>query len=68
MRAGIATLGYIEKHNLPAHVEKMGNYLTEKLLSLQEKYPIIGEVRGKGLMLGMELVKEKKEPAVSGTL
>jgi 4-aminobutyrate aminotransferase-like enzyme len=68
MRAGIATLGYIEKHNLPDHVEKMGNYLMGKLGNLQEKYPLIGEVRGKGLMLGMELVKEKKEPAVNEIL
>jgi 4-aminobutyrate aminotransferase-like enzyme len=46
----------------------VGNYLKEKLLALKDKYPLIGEVRGKGLMLGMELVKEKKEPAVKEIL
>ena len=42
----------------------MGSYLKERLQILKEKYLLIGEVRGKGLMLGVELVKEKKEPAV----
>jgi len=68
MRAGVATLEYIEEHRLPDHVEKVGNYLKEKLLELKDKYSLIGEVRGKGLMLGIELVREKKEPAVSEIL
>lgn len=68
MRAGIATINYMEKHNLPEHVEKVGNYLKDKLLELQDKYPLIGEVRGMGLILGMELVKEKKEPATNEIL
>ena len=67
-RGGLATLKYIEEHHLVNHVEKVGNYLKEKLLELKDKYPLIGEVRGKGLMLGMELVKEKKEPAVKEIL
>ncbi|MGZ3493615.1 MAG: aminotransferase class III-fold pyridoxal phosphate-dependent enzyme, partial [Thermodesulfobacteriota bacterium] len=50
------------------HVEKVGNYLKEKLFALKDKYRLIGEVRGKGLMLGMELVKDKKEPAVNEIL
>jgi 4-aminobutyrate aminotransferase len=68
MRAGVATLEYIEEHDLPNHVEKVGNYFKEKLLELKDKYSLIGEVRGKGLMLGIELVREKKEPAVSEIL
>jgi 4-aminobutyrate aminotransferase/4-aminobutyrate aminotransferase/(S)-3-amino-2-methylpropionate transaminase len=42
----------------------MGAYLKDKLNSLQEKHALIGDVRGKGLMLGAELVKDGKEPAV----
>ena len=44
----------------------MGAALKKRLLELQEKYPIIGDVRGKGLMLSLELVKDRqtKEPAV----
>ncbi len=64
-RAALATIKYIEEHEIISHVEEMGEYLKGKLLELKEKYPIIGEVRGKGLMVGVELVKEKKEPAVN---
>ncbi len=63
-RGGLATLTYIEEHDLVNHVDKVGNYLKMRLLELKDKYPLIGEVRGKGLMLGLELVKEKKAPAV----
>ena len=64
-RGGLATLNYIEKYKIVGHVEKVGRYLEKKLSELKDKYPLIGEVRGKGLMLGMELVREKKEPAVN---
>ena len=62
--AAIATLTYMEEYRLPNHVEKLGSYLNGKLLELKDKYKLIGEVRGKGLMRGIELVREKKEPAV----
>jgi 4-aminobutyrate aminotransferase-like enzyme len=67
-RGALATLNYIEKHNIVSHVEKVGNYLKERLQKLKEKYLLIGEVRGEGLMLGVELVKENKEPAVNEIL
>jgi 4-aminobutyrate aminotransferase len=67
-RAGLATLQYMEDHRIVRHVEEVGNYLKGRLTELQEKYRLIGDVRGKGLMLGIELVKEKKEPAVSEIL
>lgn len=67
-RAGLATLTYIEEHELVSHVERVGNYLHMRLLELKDKYPLIGDVRGKGLMLGLELVKEKKVPAVNEIL
>jgi 4-aminobutyrate aminotransferase-like enzyme len=43
----------------------MGAYFRGKLEELQQKYPVIGDVRGKGLMLALELVKDPqtKEPA-----
>jgi 4-aminobutyrate aminotransferase len=67
-RGGLATLKYIEEHHIVNHVERVGNYLKDKLMELKDKYSLIGEVRGKGLMLGLELVKEKKEPAVDEIL
>ena len=47
----------------------VGSYFREKLEELQEKYPLIGDVRGMGLMQGLELVKDRKtkEPAPEAT-
>ncbi len=45
----------------------MGEYLKQKLNELQEKHTLIGDVRGRGLMLGAELVNHGKEPAVQDT-
>ena len=61
--AVLATIDVIEKRNLVQHAQKMGNHLREQLDGLKEKYPVIGEVRGMGLIQGMELVKAKKTPA-----
>jgi 4-aminobutyrate aminotransferase-like enzyme len=58
----------MEDHRIVRHVEEVGNYLKGRLTELQGKYRLIGDVRGKGLMLGIELVKGKKEPAVSEIL
>lgn len=63
MTAGLATLDVIEKEGLAQNAAKLGTYLKEKLLELQDKHPLIGDVRGIGLMQGAELVKEGKEPA-----
>ncbi|MDD3314204.1 MAG: aspartate aminotransferase family protein [Syntrophaceticus sp.] len=63
MTAGLATLDVIEKEGLIQNAATQGAYLREKLLELQDKHPLIGDVRGIGLMQGAELVKEGKEPA-----
>ena len=63
----IAVLDYIEKNNLCINAENLGIKLKSGLLKLKEKYPIIYDVRGIGLMLGVELVKENGEPAFKET-
>jgi 4-aminobutyrate aminotransferase/4-aminobutyrate aminotransferase/(S)-3-amino-2-methylpropionate transaminase len=59
----LATLDFHSKNNLTAAAHELGKYFKQGLLQLQEKHAIIGDVRGLGLMLGAELVKDGKEPA-----
>jgi len=58
------SLEVILEEDLAANAARVGQFLMEKLLALQEKYPFIGQVQGRGLMIGLELVKdrESKEP------
>ncbi|GAA0177735.1 hypothetical protein LIER_29742 [Lithospermum erythrorhizon] len=63
--AGLAVLRVIEKEKLQENALTVGTYLKERLSNLKEKYEIIGDVRGRGLILGVELVtdRESKTPA-----
>lgn len=54
MAAGLAALGAIVGRNLAAEAETKGVYLREKLLALQEKYKLVKDIRGKGLLIGLE--------------
>ena len=67
--AAKATIEFIEEEKLLENSEKVGNYFRGKLDELQQKHPLIGDVRGKGLMIGLELVKDRqtKEPAPEAT-
>lgn len=56
---GLAVLRYVEKHNLVARVESMGNYLKAALLKLAQQEELIGDVRGDGLFLGVEFVQDR---------
>ncbi|MBI3923469.1 MAG: aspartate aminotransferase family protein [Armatimonadetes bacterium] len=57
--AGLAALQELETRNLIHNCREVGAYLYQKLLELQEELEVIGEVRGKGLLYGMELVKDR---------
>ncbi|MBK9164775.1 MAG: aspartate aminotransferase family protein [Acidobacteria bacterium] len=61
---GLAVINVIEEDDLRTNARVVGEYLKQRLLELQERHPIIGDVRGMGLMLGIELVKDRqtKEP------
>jgi alanine-glyoxylate transaminase/(R)-3-amino-2-methylpropionate-pyruvate transaminase len=69
MTMGLATLEVIDEEGLQRNAKEVGGYLKGLLLELQERHPMIGEVRGMGLMLGVELVKDRasKEPAAIET-
>ncbi len=62
--AGLASLEIILKQELVKNAERVGRVMLDRLLELREKYRCVGEVRGKGLMLGIELVRDRqtKEP------
>ena len=68
--AAKAVIDYIEEQNLLRNVEEVGCYLKSKLLELKDKYSLIGDVRGMGLLLAVELVEDRatKEPATAATL
>lgn len=61
--AALATMEVMEEENLVSNAQIVGNYLRDKLEELKDKHPLIGDVRGMGLMQGVELVREEKEPA-----
>ncbi|WP_432663777.1 aspartate aminotransferase family protein [Wukongibacter baidiensis] len=63
----IAVLDYIEKNKLCEKSEKLGNKLKSGLIELKNKHSIIHDVRGIGLMLGAELLKNNGEPASEET-
>ncbi|MEM7573798.1 MAG: aminotransferase class III-fold pyridoxal phosphate-dependent enzyme [Bacteroidota bacterium] len=60
-RVGQAVLQVIEEEGLQQNALETGNYLLKGLRSLQQQYPIIGDVRGHGLFLGFELVRRPEE-------
>ncbi len=60
MAAGVAAIEIYKADGLIQRSAEMGAYLMERALELQEKHPSVGDVRGKGLFVGLELVKNRK--------
>jgi 4-aminobutyrate aminotransferase len=58
--AALATIDYIETHNLVQHTGELGAHALNRLKEMMERHPLIGDVRGLGLFLGIELVKSRK--------
>ncbi len=61
--AGAAILGsvtVIEEEGLVQNAEKVGAFMLKRFREMQERYPFIGDVRGKGLLIGVEMVKDRK--------
>ncbi len=59
--AGIAAIDELLRLKLVENSRAMGEYLKQRCLELQDKYPFVGDVRGLGLLLGIEMVQEKKD-------
>ena len=64
LTAGLAAFKVIEKGKINENCEERGKQITKRLKELQEKYEVIGDIRGPGLFIGIELVenKESREP------
>lgn len=70
MAAGAAAIEFAEKIDLLSHVRSLGEESLKYLKDLMEESRIVGDVRGKGLMIGIEIVKDKrtKEPSAELTV
>jgi 4-aminobutyrate aminotransferase len=70
MTAALAVIRLIEEEDLKRNAAEVGNYLRQRLEELKDKHPVIGDVRGLGLMQAIELVKDvrTKEPAPAALL
>lgn len=64
-RAALAVLDFVAETDLASQAAQVGGILRDRFLELQERFPLIGDVRGLGAMMGLELVKDRKtkEPA-----
>jgi alanine-glyoxylate transaminase/(R)-3-amino-2-methylpropionate-pyruvate transaminase len=69
MASGLATMEVIDAEGIQENAAVVGEYLKDGLTGLQDKHALIGDVRGMGLMLGIELVRDRdsKEPASAET-
>jgi 4-aminobutyrate aminotransferase-like enzyme len=56
--AAVATIAVLREEDLPANAARMGARLTDGLKALQAQYPILGDVRGPGLMIGVEFTRD----------
>ncbi|MFF9897535.1 diaminobutyrate--2-oxoglutarate transaminase family protein [Streptomyces longispororuber] len=66
MAAGAATLAYVREHHLAERAATLGARMLAALRSLGNEYSCVGEVRGRGLMLGVELVDPAGSPPAPG--
>jgi len=66
--AGLAVLEVIESEQLCARAERIGAAVRARLIDLQSRWPCIGEVRGLGAMVAMELVKDRRPDAPDAEL
>ena len=58
--AALAAIEYIEENGLLEHARRMGGHALRRMRGLQEKHSLVGDVRGLGLLMGMELVRNRE--------
>jgi len=57
--AALANIAFMQREDLCGHAARMGEYVQSKFRDLQPRFPLIGDVRGLGLMIGLELVRDE---------
>jgi 4-aminobutyrate aminotransferase-like enzyme len=69
LAAGLAALQVLERDNLLQACTELGKYATDGLLAMQPRHPLMGDIRGPGLLIGIELVRDRetREPAAAET-
>lgn len=67
MATGLTTLKYLKENQVADKVAAQGEWLKARLAELQKRYPVIGNVRGLGLMIGIEIVKPNEAPDHMGS-
>ena len=67
--AGLATIAEIEERDLVTSARVLGAWALERLLEVQTRHPLVGDVRGLGLLMGLELVRDRttRTPAIDET-
>jgi 2,2-dialkylglycine decarboxylase (pyruvate) len=65
---GLTVLDVIDRENLVERAAKLGEQLAGRLLALRDRYDVVGDVRGRGLLQGIELVTDKKSKAPADAL
>jgi 2,2-dialkylglycine decarboxylase (pyruvate) len=65
--AGLASIDVVLTDDVPAKARALGTHLRARLAELRERHELIGDVRGSGLLIGIELVRDRdtKEPALT---
>lgn len=66
MATGLATLDYLAEHDMAQQVAKLGEWFKAELTALATQYPMLGHVRGYGLMIGVEIVDPARPEVESG--
>ena len=66
--ASLAVLDVLENEELPQNALKVGEYLLNRLKELQKIHPLLGDVRGKGLVMGLEIIEEQESKKPSSEL
>lgn len=66
--AALATIAVLETEDVIGHADRIGRYLKGQLQAMMQRFEVIGDVRGRGLMLGVDLVTDRKTRARARTL